>query len=146
MDRSTRSGRQVSDQPPSSVADLIAKWRTVDAICRCSVHCDCLAQGYEFCADELEALLGRLPVPQVSSSYYAQIVKNLRAVVNEPPDDRARSSWLDEANGCLDVIERAAGVSLPVPREAKVDYQYTSRFQDELGWRVPVVPPQEPEK
>jgi hypothetical protein len=67
-------------------------------------------------------------------------------VVNEPPDDRARSSWLDEANGCLDVIERAAGVSLPVPREAKVGYQYTSRFQDELGWRVPVVPPQEPEK
>jgi hypothetical protein len=129
----------MSDQPPASVAELIAQWRQM-------ARDDHRWAAGEYFADALEALLGRLPVPQVSSSYYAQIVKNLRAVVNEPPDDRARSSWLDEANGCLDVIERAAGVSLPVPREAKVDYQYTSRFQDELGWRVPVVPPQEPEK
>jgi hypothetical protein len=53
----------MSDQPPS-VAALIAKWRTEDGVCHCDIHCECDASGYRACADELEALLGRLPVPQ----------------------------------------------------------------------------------
>ena len=36
---------------------LIAKWRTDEGVCYCSIHCECDASGYQACADQLEAAL-----------------------------------------------------------------------------------------
>jgi hypothetical protein len=63
---------RMSDQPPASVAALIAQWRHVaetfrrDMVGEDSRTADLYEKGaesYEDCADALEALIGRLPVP-----------------------------------------------------------------------------------
>jgi hypothetical protein len=104
----------MSDQPPASVAALIAQWR--ERAERHKKHGDYyrIGQGWGFsdCADELEALLGRLPVPR-------------RTVA-----DHYGAGWLAGRESCpicganpgamhtFHPHESEAGVSLPVdPQE-----------------------------
>jgi hypothetical protein len=63
----------MSDQPPASVAALIAQWRAEAKEQRAlaidwpgyrrSYYADGKAQALEVCARDVEALIGRLPVP-----------------------------------------------------------------------------------
>jgi hypothetical protein len=101
----------MSDQPPASVAALIAQWRAEAKEQRAlaidwpgyrrSYYADGKAQALEVCARDVEALIGRLPVAQCNLDGDCKCEMCRRA------REQTLAAWQ----------QRRAGVSLPVPQE-----------------------------